>query len=152
MRRERKGWKKAEFLFCFVIIWTAALFQGYALYQEWQGDRMVKEVIRNIGAERIKNNVRESNGNFTLEGIIPGRLSLTEKAYAESRLFHSLNAQIVEAVREEELYTVYGFSPLFCESVCYGENEINLNVAFTYDEKKDETIVYLAVPFLQIDY
>ena len=27
-------WKRGEFLFCFIVIWTAALFQGYGLYQQ----------------------------------------------------------------------------------------------------------------------
>ena len=152
MSRKRKPWKKTEFLFCFVVIWTAAVFQGYALYQEWKVERTVKEAFQIIGADNTRTSNRKGIGDFTLEAAIPGKLSLTEKKKAENRLFHSLSAQVVEAVREEDLYTVYGISPLFRETVCYGENEINLNLAFSYDETKKETKVYLAVPYIRTDY
>ena len=37
--REEKNsmiWNRGEFLFCIVVLWTAAIFQGYAIYQEWR--------------------------------------------------------------------------------------------------------------------
>jgi len=148
----RRHWKRGEFLFCFVVIWVATVFQGYALFQEWKAEKTVKEAFQIMGVNQAIVSNREGIGNFTLEGTVPGNLSLKEKRKAENRLFHSLSARVIEAVRKDELYTVYGFSPLFKESICYGEKEINLNLAFAYDEIEKETKVYLAVPYIRMDY
>lgn len=194
-----KPWKRGEFLFCFLVIWAAALFQGYALYQEWKEEQAVAEVFKTMEISFIEGYVEvsvpvvndgstETDGeyphfeyrnnddieqllqyktkaeralrmqglacetNITLKGSKPGKMTLSEKREVTDRLFQSLHAKEVEAVREEELYTVYGYSSLFDESVSYGENEINLNLVFSYDEEKEETIFYLAVPYVQMDY
>ena len=151
MTGEKNQWKRAEFLFCFVVIWSAALFQGYALYQEWKGEQDIIESMNIIEAADIT--VRKTEDRIELKGNRAGRMTMEEKAEMTDRLFHSLDAEIVEAVCEEELYTVYGYTPILNNvSVCYGENEINLNLAFFYYEEEDVTMIYLAVPFIQEDY
>lgn len=37
-RKEKNSmvWNRGEFLFCIIVLWTAAIFQGYAVYQEWR--------------------------------------------------------------------------------------------------------------------
>lgn len=254
-----KIWKRKEFLFCFIVIWAAALFQGYALYQEKkEEDKTVEafetlqlssvegcvEILAPIGknyekqegkelfltglirelnladkpefqyeekAEKeeisyvkeaddekasisfitekgggseqmqgeyqyvyityeLKDNIDQllqyktkierlmkmrnlsSFTNLSLKGSRAGKMTLEEKEEVTDRLFHSLEASVVEAVREEELYTVYGYSELLRNSISYGENEINLNLAFSYDEENRRTVFYLAMPYVQTDY
>lgn len=152
-------WTRWEFLFCFVVVWTVAIFQGYAIYQEWREETKLVEAFRLSGAGGIERRLQETkavgSGNIkglTLIGSVPGDMSMEEKGKRADRLFRSLDAAVVEAVRKEELYSIYGFSTEIKDSICYGEKEINLNLAFAYDELEDKTVMYLAVPFIQIDY
>lgn len=90
--------------------------------------------------------------NLNFRGSKSGEMTLEEKQQVTNRLFHSLEATEVESVKEEDLYTVYGYSNLLKDSVAYGENEINLNLAFTYDEEKAKTVFYLSMPYIRMDY
>lgn len=90
--------------------------------------------------------------NLNLVGRQSGELTSYEKKEITDRLFHSLEATEVESVKEEELYTVYGYSNLLKNTVAYGENEINLNLAFTYDEEEKQTVFYLSMPYIRTDY
>ena len=149
-KKERKVWSRKEFWFCFVFLWTAAAFQSYGLYQEWKEENRVIEAFRLMGIDHIEQS-READ-YFTMTGRIRGDVTTKEKEEMTDGLFHSLNACEVEGVKGEELFTVYGYSPLFHKSICYGENEINLNLAITYDEKREESVVYLSIPCLEKDF
>ena len=94
----------------------------------------------------------EPSTNLNLVGRQSGELTSHEKQEITDRLFHSLEATEVESVKEEELYTVYGYSNLLKNTVAYGENEINLNLAFTYDEEEKQTVFYLSMPYIRTDY
>lgn len=188
MKIKKKPWRRGEFLFCFVVIWTAALFQAYALYQEWKQVRTMTETFQVLEVSPVEGTVQVAADNdlsityqivddveqliryktkaerfmrrndlsyhtsLSLKGRKSGRMTLKERAEMTDRLFHSLKGEVVEAVREEDLYTVYGYSPLLGSSIIYGENEINLNLVFNYDEEKMETVFYLAMPYMQEDY
>lgn len=253
MKNNKKPWKRTELIFCVIVIWTAALFQAYALYQEKKEEEetlaafqtlelsavegcveitaaigknyekesgkelfltgLIRELnlaeemefvreekngraeilyLKEAEGERIKiafvtestdteyqyvhilyeieNNVEQllqyktkierllkmrnltATSNLNLKGSRNGKMSLNEKKEITDRLFQSLNASVVEAVREEDLYTVYGYSDLLQNSFSYGENEINLNLAFSYQEEAAKTVFYLAMPYVQIDY
>lgn len=99
---------------------------------------------------KMRNMVSTSNVN--LKGSRSGKMSRKEKEEVTDQLFQMLQATEVEAVREEELYTVYGYSPYMENVFYYGEKKINLNLAFSYDEEEKETLFYLAMPYVQGDY
>lgn len=90
--------------------------------------------------------------NLNFRGEQSGEMSLEERQQVTDRLFHSLEAREIESVKEEELYTVYGYSNLLKDSIAYGENEINLNLAFSYDEEEEKTLFYLSMPYIKMDY
>lgn len=99
---------------------------------------------------KMRNMVPTSNVN--LKGSRSGKMSRKEKEEVTDQLFQMLQATEVEAVREEDLYTVYGYSPYMENVFYYGEKKINLNLAFSYDEEERETLFYLAMPYVQGDY
>lgn len=92
------------------------------------------------------------SANLNFKGSKSGEMPLQERQEVTNFLFRSLEAREVDSVKEEELYTVYGYSDLLKDSVAYGENEINLNLAFTFDEQKRETVFYLSMPYIRTDY
>lgn len=123
----------------------------YAVYSsQKKPDVMLasKEKIEQAFWERGLTTV--SNINF--KGEKAGKLSLEEQNKLAERLFYYLKAREVESVREEELFTIYGYSNLLKDSVLYGKKEINLNLIFTYEEEKDVTMFCLAMPYMKTDY
>ena len=105
---------------------------------------LMKKMMKRRGLEPVT--------NLNLTGRQNGNLTSRERQQITDRLFHSLKAVEVESVKEEELYTVYGYSNLLKDSIAYGENEINLNLAFTYDEEEKQTVFYLSMPYIRTDY
>ena len=53
-KRNSQVWTRREFLFCVVVLWTAAIFQGYALYQEWREERQAVNAFRCLGIEEVE--------------------------------------------------------------------------------------------------
>lgn len=123
----------------------------YVLYRSKKKmDTMLayKEKIEKV--LKVRNLEISSNLNF--KGEREGKLSLEEQERLAGKLFHYLKAEEVESVKEEELFTIYGYSDLLKDSVEYGDKEINLNLAFSYEEEEDRTVFYLAMPYLKTDY
>ena len=54
--------------------------------------------------------------------------------------------------RKEDLFTVYAYSGLIEEYITVAGSKVNMQIAMSYDEKKDITFVYLATPFLNDGY
>ncbi|MDO4556631.1 MAG: YwmB family TATA-box binding protein [Lachnospiraceae bacterium] len=124
------------------------------LYVTYRSDKRLDTML--AYQEKIKKQLEKRDltpvSNMNFKGQREGDLSVAEKNKLASRLFHYLKAEEVESIKNEEIYTVYGYSDLLKDSVSYGDNEINLNLAFSYEEEKDVTVFYLAMPYMRTDY
>ena len=87
-----------------------------------------------------------------VSGNYAGNLSLAKRNQIADRLLQDLDASVVTENRDMQLYTIYGYTPYLKEYVRQGKKAVNVNIAMYYDETKDETRVYGAVPVLGIDY
>lgn len=87
-----------------------------------------------------------------VSGNYAGNLSLAKRNQIADRLLQDLDASVVTENRDMQLYTIYGYTPYLKEYVRQGKKTVNVNIAMYYDETKDETRVYGAVPVLGIDY
>lgn len=85
-------------------------------------------------------------------GEYPGQLSRSRQNQEVKHLFHNLKASMVSDINEDGIYTVYGYTKLIKEYMQIFRHKININVAFTYDEKRNVTNIYLATPILSDDY
>lgn len=101
---------------------------------------------------RLKMRGMAPASNLNVRGRRSGTMTLTEKREVTDRLFEILQAVWVEAVREEDWYTVYGYSELLQNSFSYGKKKINVTLAFSYWEEKNETQFNLAMPYVLGDY
>lgn len=128
--------------------------QDQYIYVLYRSDKKMDTIL--AYKEKIEKVLRERDlqpiPNMNFKGQKRGKMSLEKQNQMTARLFHYLKAKEVDAVKEKELYTVYGYSNLLKDTVAYGDNEINLNLAFSYDEEKDVTMFYLAMPYLRTDY
>ena len=76
-----------------------------------------------------------------------GQLGVDQKQIAEL-LVNELHGEIALDYEEGGLYTVYAYTGLINEYIVSLGSKVNIQVAITYDEGNDKTIVTLATPIL----
>ena len=108
-----------------------------------------KKKAENI-ADKLNAKTYESQVTFT--GTYDGELNLEEKNTIADQFLKDLQASTVVEQRGNDLYTVYGYTGLISDYVKSEGNRINVNVVFTYNEKKNKTNLYVATPILNQDY
>jgi len=106
---------------------------------------LIKETLKKLNAKNIQTNM-QVNGNY------PGKLTLDEmNEIADSMVTH-LQGKIAYANKENDLYTIYGYSGLLDEYVNSVGNKINIHIAINYDEKTNSTRVLLGTPVINGGY
>lgn len=96
---------------------------------------------------------REGEGDYVeLEGRLPGELSREEQRALAEVLLEKMGARQVTGIDEEALYTIYAYVRGAGETKTLPEGEVNLNLAVTYDELRDETVFHLGCPILVSDW
>lgn len=81
-----------------------------------------------------------------------GELTEEEKEKEVEEILEYLEARTVEKYSEKAVLNVYAYTGLLKEYLTVNNNRVNINVAVTYDEIEDRTIIYLATPILNEDY
>jgi len=108
-----------------------------------------KEMIHK-GFKDLKMMDESSYLQFT--GKYPGMLTLDSKNQIADNMIRGLRGHIAYENRADDLYTVYAYSGGLTDYISVGESKVNIQVAMSYDEKKNETVVYLATPILNGSY
>ena len=85
-------------------------------------------------------------------GSYQGQLSLKEKNKVTDELIEYIQGKIVNENRSEELYTVYAYTGIMDDYLTVEGHRVNINVAISYNEEKDQTNIYLATPILNEDF
>ena len=85
-------------------------------------------------------------------GKYPGVLTLDSKNQITDNMIRGLRGHITYENRADDLYTVYAYSGGINDYISVGESKVNIQVAMSYDEGKNETVVYLATPILNGSY
>lgn len=94
----------------------------------------------------------ESEVTVNLKGAIPGELTEGVKNILTDSMLESIDAKIVAQSRSEDIYTVYAYDKDIDKYIRMGRDRVNVNLSISYDEAKDETLVYLSTPINNIDY
>lgn len=105
---------------------------------------LIKDIF---SAEGIKGKV-----NVYLEGRLQGALNYEERNLATNTLLESLGANVVSENKDSDNYTIYAYSNRIEEYVKSIGRKININISASYDETKNETVIYLATPMNNLDY
>lgn len=90
----------------------------------------------------------EPNTNIYLLSQYPGELTESEIDRETKDFLEIMDAVEVETVEFEGVTTIYGYSNGIEEYVYQGDNRVNVNIAFSYDEEQDVTYIHRAVPFI----
>ncbi len=90
--------------------------------------------------------------SILLTGVYQGKLSLLDKNRVTNDVLEKLQASVTAENRSDSIYTVYAYTKNLSNSIEIQGEKVNLNIGFSYDEKKDETTLYLATPIINEDY
>ncbi|SFR62901.1 YwmB family TATA-box binding protein [Anaeromicropila populeti] len=96
--------------------------------------------------------VKEYQTLLKFTGAYDGKLSEVEKKQRVNDILERLQAKKVNTVDDGNLYTVYAYTGLVKDYIKVSDCRININIALTYDEEADKTMLYLASPVLNEDY
>lgn len=128
---------------------TQYLYVTIDLYDGLSSVLGYKDIIEDTFSEVGLKNIDTS---LLLTGVYDGKLTLLEKNRITDDIMSQLQAEVVAENRSESLYTVYGYTPNIATSLEMEDKKVNVNVAFSYDEAKEETTLYLASPVVNEDY
>lgn len=121
----------------------------------------ITEIIKNI----LKENEELDNRNPT-ENDVSGNISLSikgkiskladveqQKRISKEILKEFGASEVFEHIEEEKsMYSLYGYTDVISDYVSIGNNKVNVNVAFNYDDINDETIIHIGSPIVNYDY
>lgn len=85
-------------------------------------------------------------------GKYPGQLTLDSKNEITKQMIGSLGGHVTYENRADDLYTVYAYSGGLSDYISVGKSKVNIQVAMSYNELTDETMVYLATPIMNGSY
>lgn len=90
----------------------------------------------------------EAHTNIYLEGELEGQLSSLKKEWLVQEFLKAMEAKEVSGNRDQYLYTIYGYTQNERQCVYQNGEKVNVNIAITYDEENDKTLIHMAVPFI----
>ncbi|GEM_PF-4875896 len=88
----------------------------------------------------------------TLIGGLRGKLSRQKREEIVGRIRSLAEADLVETFAEGELATYSLISPYLPDLLQVGSSQMNLHLAFRYNEFEDQTYIYLGNPIIAPDY
>jgi len=139
-----------------VVLWVAAFVQIIATRVYVSQTDFTQAFARNqLTAVKTSTDSRDVKaGNDCTEGVIKGELSEEEKEQLAENLFRTMGGgQVLTSSMAygTDYYVAYGYTSGLSETKTVNGRKINLTVAISYDETKDETNVTMGTPLINSD-
>ncbi len=106
---------------------------------------IIEDTLEEVGLKSV-------DSSILLTGVYQGKLSLLDKNRVTNDILEELQASVTADNRSDSIYTVYAYTKNLSNSIEIQGEKVNLNIGFSYDEKKEETTLYLATPIINVDY
>lgn len=106
---------------------------------------IIEDALKDVGLESV-------DSSILLTGVYEGKLSLLDKDKIANGILDQLQAKVIIENRSDGIYTIYGYTQNLDNSLNVEGERVNLNIGFSYDEKKEKTMLYLASPIINEDY
>lgn len=90
----------------------------------------------------------ERQVNVLYEGIVDGKMSKDDKEEMASLLVRELQGEVAFDYQQADSYTVYAYTGLIDEYIETVGCKINIQIAMTYDEIQEKTVIYFATPII----
>lgn len=101
------------------------------------------------GSVRIQDINREGGW---IRGEIPGRLSVEEKRKITDDIFGYEGGSRLYEYAEDGYYVAYGFTSGIDQIKRVNGRTINMNIAISYNENEDKSIVFFGVPIFNGEF
>lgn len=89
-----------------------------------------------------------ASSNLYLCSQEKGRMTEEEMEKMTNEFLESMHAKKRKTITLEDTLCVYGYSDTISEYVYQDDSKVNVNIAFSYDEKEDITYIHRALPFI----
>lgn len=112
-------------------------------------------VLQEQTEQQNKDSRNAKEGNTCTQGTVRGKLSKEEMKELAQDMFHAMGGSEVlaaDSLVSENYYTAYGYTTGIKKYKTINGKRINMNVAVSYDEKKDVTNVIFGSPIVNSDY
>lgn len=127
------------------IIVTKAFVSRSDVTQAFARNQLVVEE----GSTRFENICREGGW---VKGNIPGKLSYEERQQIADNIFGYEGGSRLYEYTEDGYYVAYGFTSGINKLKKVNGKTINMNIAISYDETRDKSVVYFGVPIFNGDF
>ncbi len=127
------------------------------------------EILNDMTKELEQNDTVETYGNdrilsLSIKGDTYGRISTEGQKSIAKEILDGLEAEVVfeylpgeksnvggESV-SDSLYCIYAYTKYLGEYMVIGNNKINVNIVYSYDEENNLTTLHVASPIVNYDY
>lgn len=99
-----------------------------------------------------KNKLKDYQSILKFTGTYQGQLGENAIQGEVNKLLESLQARKVDQIESDNFYTIYAYTGLVDDYIKASGKRININIAVTYNEEEDKTVLTLATPVLNEDY
>lgn len=107
-------------------------------------EKVVKDIMSSLGI-----NTRVT---VNLKGDVDGQLDMAGKNALSDTIMKSLDAKVITQNKDDEIYTIYGYTKKIDDYITVSASKINVNVTMNYDETTDKTKIYVCTPVNNEEY
>lgn len=146
--------KMKRMIYIVCILWVVVFAQMITTRLYVQKQDVTQAFARNqLVVEQSSTSIRNvCRSGGTVKGTIPGQLTRAEKQEIVENMYGYEGGTCLYEKESEGYYVSYGFTNGIPLTKKVSGLNINMNIAITYDENEDKSIVYFGVPIIQGDY
>ena len=102
--------------------------------------------------EEVSTSIISQNLYMVIKGKIYGEIDKGQENKIAKGILKSFQAKEIFNGQNDEHMNVYGYTEILSDYVAIGNDKININIAFSYNEKENITYVYVGSPIVNYDY
>ena len=102
--------------------------------------------------EEVSTSIISQNLYMVIKGKIYGEIDKGQENKIAKGILKSFRAKEIFNGQNDEHMNVYGYTEILSDYVAIGSDKININIAFSYNEKENITYVYVGSPIVNYDY
>lgn len=102
--------------------------------------------------KEVSTSIISQNLYMVIKGKIYGEIDKGQENKIAKGILKSFQAKEIFNGQNDEHMNVYGYTEILSDYVAIGSDKININIAFSYNEKENITYVYVGSPIVNYDY
>lgn len=102
--------------------------------------------------EEVSTSIISQNLYMVIKGKIYGEIDKGQENKIAKGILKSFQAKEIFNGQNDEHMNVYGYTEILSDYIAIGSDKININIAFSYNEKENITYVYVGSPIVNYDY